>query len=55
MADKCHWTYIPKSETYESDCGRTWIPTETSYKINEMNYCVFCGKPVDIEGIEQVK
>ena len=49
MEDTCTWRYNKKRDIWESDCKREWIPTETSYPIVEMNYCVFCGMKVIID------
>lgn len=54
--ESCKWTWNKRSEVYDTACGNRWVPQETekSLKIEEINYCVFCGKPIDVEKAKSV-
>jgi len=49
--EKCKWTWNKRSDVYDTDCGNRWVlqDTKNALKINELNYCVFCGKPIDVD------
>jgi len=46
---KCEWRQDenPDLGVWESGCGNTWFLEEATPKENDMNFCPFCGKPLN--------
>lgn len=52
---KCKWRYNARSDIWETACKREWIIVKESLPVEEMNYCVFCGKPIDVEKVKEIQ
>ena len=55
MDDKCSWNYNERRDIWASDCGREWVPLEKTMPVNDMKFCVFRGKPIDVVMTDSVK
>jgi hypothetical protein len=53
MTDKCKWaewaTVIGEpTNNYDTSCGKTFTLNEGTPKDNSMEFCCFCGKPIEV-------
>ena len=47
--DKCRWTYNEDMEAWETDCGNAFCLENDDPADNHMDFCPYCGRPLDNE------
>jgi rRNA maturation endonuclease Nob1 len=49
LEKKCEWTYDDYCDHWDTGCLRAFVFVDGGVKENEMNFCPFCGKKIDIQ------
>ena len=42
----CTWTYDEDLDTWDTECGESFVVTNGTPAENSMRFCCYCGKPI---------